>query len=528
MKLLHDENLPRQLRHKITGHDCAKKVTLFCPHGVSADVSCLSHGLVVYLCLFCFAQLALADITIDPNSTGATDVVQDPNGASVLLVNPLADPLDLGTDWLAVGNNAIGALAIENGGTVSNGHGTVGRYSAGYVRVDGVDSTWTNNGYLGIGSSANGTLNITNGGSVSNQYCYIGGGTTGKVTVDGAGSTLTNSDGLTVGDARNGTLTITGGGEAISTFGYVGRFGSSRSKATVDGVDSTWTNSGNLHVGYYGNGILNITNAGSVSSSRGYIGERSRGVGEVTVDGFDSTWMIRGKLSLGDAFGFSLSTGMLYITDGGKVSVGGSLAIHGNSLVDSSIRMATGGMLALNGDADDSFQDFLELINGSDAIRYWDDSLSVWTDITSATNGVDYTLSYQTTGDLAGYTVLTVNTTEPNPDLDDDGDVDGNDFLTWQQRASPTPLSSYDLYNWENNFGTIDSSVTAASAAIPEPSSYMLLLVAAACSLPRRETGGRPLTLATPRDFNFAAHGARKWRPNRGPKTRSGRRTTRA
>ena len=81
---------------------------------------------------------------------------------------------------------------------------------------------------------------------------------------------------------------------------------------------------------------------------------------------------------------------------------------------DSFINMATGGMLALMGDVDDSLVDFLELIDGTDAIRYWDDSVSNWADITSATYGQDYTLSYLTEGDLTGYTMLTV-TAVPEP-----------------------------------------------------------------------------------------------------------------
>ena len=48
--------------------------------------------------------LAQAANTIDPNSTGATDVVQDPFGTPITLTNPLADPLDLGLHTLAVGN----------------------------------------------------------------------------------------------------------------------------------------------------------------------------------------------------------------------------------------------------------------------------------------------------------------------------------------------------------------------------------------------------------------------------------------
>jgi hypothetical protein len=72
--------------------------------------------------------------------------------------------------------------------------------------------------------------------------------------------------------------------------------------------------------------------------------------------------------------------------------------------------MSTAGMLALFGDADDSLQEFLDLIVGTDAIRYWDDSILDWADITSATYSLDYTLEYidDITSDLSGYTVLTV------------------------------------------------------------------------------------------------------------------------
>ena len=70
--------------------------------------------------------------------------------------------------------------------------------------------------------------------------------------------------------------------------------------------------------------------------------------------------------------------------------------------------MSTGGMLALFGEADGSIEDFLALIDGTGPIRYWNDSISGWANITGATYGSDYTLSYETQGELAGYTVLTV------------------------------------------------------------------------------------------------------------------------
>ena len=65
-------------------------------------------------------------------------------------------------------------------------------------------------------------------------------------------------------------------------------------------------------------------------------------------------------------------------------------------------------MLALSGetDASNSIDDFLEMVGGTDAIRYWD-GLD-WAHISGATKGEDYWLEYRTTGDLAGYTMLTV------------------------------------------------------------------------------------------------------------------------
>jgi hypothetical protein len=52
------------------------------------------------------------------------------------------------------------------------------------------------------------------------------------------------------------------------------------------------------------------------------------------------------------------------------------------------------------------------------------------------------------------------------------GDVDGNDFLTWQRGGSPTPVSAADLTTWRNNFGTVggrgtNATLTQSVAATP-------------------------------------------------------------
>jgi len=69
-------------------------------------------------------------------------------------------------------------------------------------------------------------------------------------------------------------------------------------------------------------------------------------------------------------------------------------------------------------------------------------------------------------------------------DFDEDGDVDGFDFLEWQRGESPIPLSASDLADWEGNFGATGegplAALSAGASAIPEPSTAVLLSLALA------------------------------------------------
>jgi hypothetical protein len=58
-----------------------------------------------------------------------------------------------------------------------------------------------------------------------------------------------------------------------------------------------------------------------------------------------------------------------------------------------------------------------------------------------------------------------------NGDFDNDGDVDGRDFLVWQRGDSPSPLSAGDLAEWQNAYGM--GGLSAVS--VPEPTSIVLL-----------------------------------------------------
>ena len=72
-------------------------------------------------------------------------------------------------------------------------------------------------------------------------------------------------------------------------------------------------------------------------------------------------------------------------------------------------------------------------------------------------------------------------------DFDADGNVDGRDFLAWQQGISPEPLSQSDLADWQNAYGqsvisaTVGNPVAGGSgliAAVPEPTCCGLISIA--------------------------------------------------
>ena len=69
-------------------------------------------------------------------------------------------------------------------------------------------------------------------------------------------------------------------------------------------------------------------------------------------------------------------------------------------------------------------------------------------------------------------------------DFDNDGDVDGRDFLKWQRGGSPSPLSAGDLADWRANYG---AGSLAAVAAVPEPAGLVLFAMAMCIGGVRRQ-----------------------------------------
>jgi len=85
----------------------------------------------------------------------------------------------------------------------------------------------------------------------------------------------------------------------------------------------------------------------------------------------------------------------------------------------------------------------------------------------------------QTLANVAVNQLLTVIEGATPGDFDDDGDVDGRDFLVWQRGGSPTPVGAVDLTAWKAGFPTAPP-VSASAVPIPEPAlSGMLVALAA-------------------------------------------------
>jgi hypothetical protein len=125
-----------------------------------------------------------------------------------------------------------------------------------------------------------------------------------------------------------------------------------------------------------------------------------------------------------------------------------------------------------------------KVINGVTGLAYGADP-STWT--ATNWNGLDgVTLS------------ITSVPSESDADFDGDGDVDGRDFLIWQRGFGLTGqannslgdangdgvVDSSDLADWQDQYG--NSQLLAEIAAVPEPGTCALVLMASCCLTLRR------------------------------------------
>lgn len=401
---------------------------------------------------------------------------------------------------LDIGYEGTGRLDIEAGGSVLSTSNDIGSAAGGTgeVVVSGSGSEWQAQSILRVGRSGNGSLAIENGGYVWSVAGFLGdqAGSTGEAVVTGTGSHWEVQYDVRVGMEGDGSLTVADGG-VVTTRGLHASLSDLHGDGTIvalggavldadlvfnaasgnqdtfgfgdGGVLSVTADGGTLGAGYRGDGTLTIAEGVAISSDYGTLGTYGGSSGDAVVTGSGSEWNMADTLRIGRQ-----GTGQLSITEGGMASVGGTLTINENGGVDSHVNLATGGMLALFGEADDSITAFLDLVDGSDSVRFWDDALGDWSLITNATYGDDYTLQYLTDGELAGYTLLTVGEAPLGlaGDFNGDGVVDAADYVVWRDGLGAT-YSQSDYDDWRANYGA--TAPAADGAAVPEPAAWLLL-----------------------------------------------------
>lgn len=322
-----------------------------------------------------------------------------------------SDPTFLLSSSLAyIGKSTEGAVDIDGNTTIdSQLRAYLGYESSaqGHLSIIGPDAS-LEGADLYVGYEGRGSMVVANGGQVDITGRIANyKGSVGRVLVDGIGSKWTSLYALYIGEAGTGELEITNGGIVVGHTVYIGNKADSRGRLWVDGAGSGFYAS-TLTVGWAGDATLRIADGGSVSSRDVRLAQFSpsafeRSDSDVVVEGIGSRLTVSEDFVIGNS-----GKGTLSITKGGFVSVGDRLFLDTGGPIDSFINMSTGGRLALFGEASDSIDQFLKLVGGEGAIRYFDFTAGIWTPITEGLIREDYTLEYIAHGEYSGYTLLTV------------------------------------------------------------------------------------------------------------------------
>ena len=187
----------------------------------------------------------------------------------------------LGSTWtaegLGVGHDGVGVLNIINHGSVTSTNSSVAsRSGTSVATVSGAGSLWRTTSDLYVGDyKATGVPKILGGGTVNNDtWGYIAryADSKGVVVIDGVGSTWQNNGPLYVGHDGSGELHISGGGQLNDTWSIIGYASTATGLVTVDGAGSAWNNNTRLDIGdnsgNNGKGTLSITGGGIVTTAQ--------------------------------------------------------------------------------------------------------------------------------------------------------------------------------------------------------------------------------------------------------------------
>ena len=353
--------------------------------------------------------------------------------------------------YLDVGYLGTGALNVHNGGKAqSNDWFSFGGSTGGNgtVTVNGNGSEVTAP-LVYMSYNGNSTVNIENGGEINTEAVLHG----WYIPSLGQGSSTINFDGGTInavnwlGDlgmvsghdtAVTGTGTVNTNGIVVDSKPLVFNDPASLTQSVTGfGSDSGVTlnlevngDTALLGAGYYGKGSvtvsggtsLEVANADLFGVSLFYLGREAGSDGSATIMGAGSS------IEADNFYIGRMGEGIMKVTDGGLLKANASLGTS-TSGGSGSIDVSSGGMIALASDLSADLATFLGAVGGDANIRWWNDANGSWEALTTATLDTDYTLAYQSSGELSGYTLLTVLPVGPDHgDANCDGVIDTSDL----------------------------------------------------------------------------------------------------
>jgi hypothetical protein len=205
---------------------------------------------------------------------------------------------------------------------------------------------------------------------------------------------------------------------------------------------------------------------------------------------------------------FGLSDTLLAFNDLGQVAFTSPISGGGSSAANNRGLWAGAPgelqLIAREGDVidlDPGPGELLKTISGNNGISFGFGMNSPFNnDSASAAFNDDGQIAWRATFTDATTAILltTLPGTDPNADFDDDGDIDGRDFLIWQRGFGLTgqndntlgdadfsgTIDGDDLIVWQDQYG--GAPPLAAAAAVPEPAVILLLLPGVFAILTRR------------------------------------------
>ncbi|MEX2168640.1 MAG: autotransporter-associated beta strand repeat-containing protein [Pirellulales bacterium] len=445
------------------------------------------------------------------------------------------------TDQVSVGHGtgSTGTLEIRDGGTLNSvrGFAGAGALSTGVITVSDPGSTWTAFGSFFIGNSGYGFLEILNGGAAStagNSYLGFSAGSFGSADVSGLGSTWTTAATLAIGGnlaaaGGDGRLTISDGGAvsaaAITLYSsgeiflnntttLTGPITSFGGKIYTYSGDQALSNNINQASGLL---LVHTTDSstalfsGTVSGVGGLLKNGSGfGGGTLTLTGNNSytgativnvgTLLVNGRITSATTVNDGATLGgsgtiAANVTNNGIVAPGnspGTLHITGNYTQNaegtlkielasptSFDRLAVTGNMALGGTLEISLIDgFMPSADQTFDILSWGSLVGAFSSVIVPTQeGLAWDTSQLSTG------VISVEVSGLPGDYNQNGIVDAADYTVWRDTGGTQ--TGYDT--WHANFGATLGSGANEAAAIPEPATSTLLLIALAIAfyLPR-------------------------------------------